>query len=85
MGGREKVDRTAAWVMSLAWGAKGIVTKAWFRGEIVPAKCLHHALSQENPEFLHKAIEVEHCFLSRLHYQSLVLFLRAVNEGTSYF
>ena len=65
----------------LGKGAWGFVTKAWFRGEIVAAKRLHHALSQENPEFLHKAIQRELNIVSKLRHPNLVLFLGAVIEG----
>ena len=66
----------------LGKGAWGIVTKAKFRGEIVAAKRLHHALSQENPEFLHKAIQRELNIASNLRHPNLVLFLGAVIEGS---
>ena len=65
----------------LGKGAWGIVTKARFRGEIVAAKRLHDALSQENPEFLHKAIRRELDIASNLRHPNLVLFLGAVIEG----
>ena len=64
----------------LGRGAWGIVTKAWFRGEIVAAKRLHETLSQENPEFLHKAIRREMDIVSNLRHPNLVLFLGAVIE-----
>ena len=59
----------------LGKGAWGFVTKAWFRGEIVAAKRLHHALSQENPDYLHKAIGRELNIVSKLRHPNLVLFL----------
>ena len=65
----------------LGKGAWGVVTKAQFRGEIVAAKRLHKALSEGNPEFLHKAIGRELDYVSKLRHPNLVLFLGAVIEG----
>ena len=65
----------------LGKGAWGIVTKAWFRGDIVAAKRIHEALSQDNPEFLYKAVRKELDIASNLRHPNLVLFLGAVIEG----
>ena len=65
----------------LGKGAWGTVTKAWFRGEIVAAKRLHEALSEDNPRFLYKAIRRELDIASNLRHPNLVLFLGAVIDG----
>ena len=65
----------------LGKGAWGIVTKAWFRGEIVAAKRIHEALSKQNPEFLYNAVRRELDIASNLRHPNLVLFLGAVVEG----
>ena len=65
----------------LGKGAWGFVTKAKFRGEIVAAKRLHKALSEGNPDYLHKAIRRELDYVSKLRHPNLVLFLGAVIEG----
>ena len=65
----------------LGKGAWGFVTKAKFRGEIVAAKRLHKALSEGNPDYLHKAIRRELDYVSKLRHPNLVFFLGAVIEG----